>query len=541
MQHFRIRGIWIGLNAGLLALIAPSLLAADSASLSVHAGRSRIYLGESVQLQVAIEGSNDSSLRPAFTALKNADLELLGSQDNSRHSIAIVNGRMTRQSFLGRVFVYQLTPKQAGRLDVGTVTVTVDSRTLAARGPVIEVTGVESREDLVVTIEASRTTALVDEPFTIALRIRIAPLPAPNESVEPLLPQRLPLMQADFLELREVRGLQQPDLKALLEGMVDQSGRAPAFAINNYQSQGLGGLMGFGFANPFEPRPIPFRLPVKRMTYNGKPFWEYGFTLDYTARAEGDYTFGPVTLKGAIIKDGDARGQAVMDEVFTVGPAVTVRVVPPPETGRPDWFVGSVGRGLRTVASLDTAVCKVGDPLTLTLEITGQISVANLRPPLLGLLPGMTDDFRLYSEPFATETLADGKRFRYRIRPLKSGTLEFPALPVAYFDTEQMAYVTVYTQPLPVQAQATTQIAAVSNDGAPAGETQALTAAGRQPDGILLSPADDACAHGLQPTPRRIIHALTWPPAGCLLVALLRTAWRRRRTWAAAPVRSGES
>jgi hypothetical protein len=532
MQRLRIRDVRKGLLLGLLALIAPGLLA-DPANVSVRASRARIYLGESVQLQVTVEGSSDRGLQPAFSQLQEADLQFLGSQDNSSRSIQIINGRMLQQTLLARTFVYQLTPKREGRFEIGAVTVPVDGRTLTARGPAIEVTGVESREDLIVTVEASRQTALVDEPFTVTLRIRVAPLPAPNESVEPLLPQRPPHLQADFLELQEIRGIKQPDLKARLEEMAQQGGRAPAFAINNYQSQGFGGLMGFAFDNPFEPRPIPFRLPVKRVTHQGKPYWEYGFTLDYTAQIEGDYTFGPVTLKGAIITGADDRGQAIMDEVFTVGPAVTVRVVPPPETGRPDWFVGSVGRGLRAVASLDTAVCKVGDPLTLTLEITGQISVANLRPPLLGLLPGMTDDFRLYSEPFATETLADGKRFRYRIRPLKHGTLEFPALPVAYFDTERMAYVTIHTQPLPVQAQATTQIAAVSNNDAPASDTQALTAADRQPDGILLSPADDAGARGLRPTPRRILHALAWPPAGFLLVALLRAGWRRRHAWAA--------
>ena len=516
---------------GLTALAASGLRAAGPASLAVRANRSRIYLGESVQLQVVLEGSNDRSLEPAFPQLQGAGLQFLGSQDNSSRSVRIINGRMTQETFLGRVFIYQLTPKQAGRIAVGNVTLTLDGRTLTARGPVIEVTGVEQRDDLIVTIESSRQTALVDEPFTVTLRILIAFLPAPNEAIEPLLQQRPPHLQADFLNLKEVRGLKQPNLEARLNEMARQAGRAPVFTINNYQSQGFGGSL-FDFGNPFEPRPLPFRLPVKRVTHEGKPFWEYGFTLDYTAQLEGDYTFGPVTLKGAIIKGADGRGNAIMDEVFTVGPAVTVRVVPPPETGRPDWFIGSVGRNLRATATLDTALCKVGDPLTLTLEITGDISIGNLRPPVLGLLPGMPDDFRLYSEPFATETLENGKRFKYRIRPLKSGTLEFPALPVAYYDTEQMEYVTVHTQPLPLQAQATTQIAAVSDDPL-LEDTQALTAADRQPDGILLEPANNGTARGLQPTRQRLLNAVIWPPAGFLLVLALRGAWRRRHVWAA--------
>ena len=192
---------------GLTALAASGLRAAGPASLAVRANRSRIYLGESVQLQVVLEGSNDRSLEPAFPQLQGAGLQFLGSQDNSSRSVRIINGRMTQETFLGRVFIYQLTPKQAGRIAVGNVTLTLNGRTLTARGPVIEVTGVEQRDDLIVTIESSRQTALVDEPFTVTLRILIAFLPAPNEAIEPLLQQRPPHLQADFLNLKEVRGV----------------------------------------------------------------------------------------------------------------------------------------------------------------------------------------------------------------------------------------------------------------------------------------------------------------------------------------------
>jgi hypothetical protein len=517
-------------------LLAGSLLA-EPISLAVKASRNRIYLGESVQLHVTVSGSNDNSLAPRFPGLKDAELQLLGSQDNSRRSIQIINGRMMQEIFRGRTFVYQLTPKAAGVFQVGAVEMAFNGQQVTARGPGIEVTGIEQRQDITVAIEATRQTILVDEPFSITLRILVAALPAPNEQIEPLLPQQPPHIQADFLEFQELRGLKMPDLKALLEGMIDQGGRTPSFAINNYQSQGMGGFMGMGmgFDSMFEPKAIPFRFPVKRIEHNGKSFWEYRVTLDYSAQIEGDYTFGPATFKGSIIKGGDERGQPILAEIFTVGPAVTVRVVPPPEAGRPEWFVGSVGRNLKAVATLDTAICKVGDPLTLTLDITGEISISNLRPPVLGLQPSLSENFRIYSEPFESETLANGKRFRYRIRPLKSGTLEFPALPIAYFDTVQMNYVTVQTLPLPVQAHATTQIAAVSeDDGEAGGQTQALTAADKQPDGIIVDKTGDPGTRNWAPTPRRIVPWLAVPPLLLVLVALLRTAWRRRQAWSTA-------
>jgi hypothetical protein len=36
-----------------------------------------------------------------------------------------------------------------------------------------------------------------------------------------------------------------------------------------------------------------------------------------------------------------------MKDVYTIGPAVTVRVIPPPDTGRPENFIGSVGKSLQ--------------------------------------------------------------------------------------------------------------------------------------------------------------------------------------------------
>ena len=523
---------WVRVALGLGLLLTSNLTAAQ-VSLSVQANRTTIYLGESVQLHVKVNGISDRGIEPRFPGLKEAELEPLGSQDNSSRSVQIVNGRLSQQVFHGRTFVYRLTPQRAGTFQVGTVEVDVQGQYAAARGPAIQVTGIEQRQDIAVVTEATRETILVGEPFTVTLSIRVAPLPAPNDSFNPIHPNRPPHLQVDFLELEPIHGLQSPDLKALLEGLVAQGGREATFQINNYRSQGMGGFMGMGFGNMFEPQPIPFRLPSKRIDINGRAFWEYSLSLAYTAQLEGEYTFGPATFKGPFITGGDARGQPILEEVFIVGPAVTVRVVPPPEAGRPECFIGSVGRNLKAEAQIDTALCKVGDPLTLTLDLTGEISLSNLRPPILGLQAGLTNNFRVYGEPHATETLSNGKRFRYRIRPLKSGTLEFPALPVAYFDTESMQYVTVYTLPLPIQARATTQIAAISEDADDDGETRALTVAEKLPDGIILSLTGQPGPHPLALTPRRVMCVFFGPPAGFLLIVLLRAMWRRRHAWSA--------
>lgn len=507
--------------------------AAPPLSMSVRAERTRIYLGESFLLYVEVQGARDLPSPPDLSALP-AETRLLGSQDTSRDSIRIVNGRVTRESFQGRTFVFAVKPREAGRFRAGPVTLDFHGQRIEAAGEEVEVVGVVPQTDVIVTVESSSEAVLVEEPFTVTLRVAVAALPPPNAHVEPLHRQRPPRIEAEFLELRERPGLRQPDIRAILQGMISRSPGAPAFKINDYRSRGSG-FGGFGglFDDLFEPQPILFRLPAKKIRRQGRDYWEYALTLDYTPSQEGDYTFGPVTFKGAVITGGDAAGRPLFRDVFAVGPAITVRVVPPPESGRPEWFVGAVGRSLEARAELDTAVCKVGDPLTLTLTLTGDISLANLRPPLLSLQPEMPADlFRVYDENVASEPVPGGKRYRYRVRPLRSGTIEFPAIRVAYFDTRRKEYVTVRTPPLPLQVHETTQIAAAADDGAPEGGTRALTAGRRPvPDGILL-PADGHAPPPPGPPPPLRRRLLAMPPCLWGLVWSLREGWRRRRAWA---------
>ncbi len=505
---------------------------AAAITLTARANRSRIYLGETVQLHVKVDGSNATDIELEFPDLQGATPQLIGTQDNSSRSIQIINGQFSRRDVLARTFVYQIKPAEAGRLAIGTIVAQQQGERATTHGPQIEVVGIEPRDDINVSLTASRETALVDESFAIELQVRVAALPPPYSDEEPLHWRQPPHLQADFLELAEIHGLQQPDLQQLLSQLATQGGRQPGFRLNNYVSRGFGGsLFNLGFGDPFEPQPYTFRLPPRRVTQQGRSFWEYHLQLDYTAQAEGDYTFGPVTFKGSIITGADAQGQAILEEIFTIGPAVTVRVTPPPEAGRPDSFIGTVGRDLQVKALLDTAICKVGDPLTLTLDITGQLSLSNLRPPLLELPPEAAANFRLYGEPHETENLAHGKRFRYRVRPLTAGTIEFPPIPVSWFDTESRSYQTRYTAPLPLQAQATTQIAALPDDDSAA--TWALSAAARLPDGIMLN-----ATHGMNPLAvsanrRLALLLLLAPPLAYLLLLLLRTIWRRRAAWQA--------
>ena len=521
----------------MLFLLLFTLPALADVTLNVSSSRPRIYLGESFNLTVEVNGADRGIDAPDLSALKAADVQFLGQHSNSRSSISIVNGRMSREVYEGRVFAYQITPSAEGAFKAGPVRVTAAGKTYAHPGVTVQVAGIEKQSTVIAAVTASSTSVLVEEPFDVTLSVAIADLPDPYaESNEPILPNQPPQISADFLEIKQdTPGLKGPDLNQLLNGLIDQSGRQPAFAINNYQTRDMGGFGNlFGDGDPFRPRPIRFRLGPKQITVNGKKYRQYTLTLTYTPTKEGEFTFGPLSFKGTVITDVTTDRQAVTKDVYTIGPAVTVRVVPPPDEGRPDWFIGSVGKSMKATATFDASVCKVGDPLTLTLEITGPISVSNLRTPLLNLQPELAKDFRIYDDNVTADTLADGKRFKYRVRPMREGTLEFPPIKVAYYDTVSKAYTTVTTAPVPIQAQATTQIATETENGKNVQSPASDATTRPRPAGITLS------SEGAQPDtllpPRRITQfLLTVGPLLCLLAALLApfrrgiAAWRARR------------
>ena len=504
-----------------LALAFPSFA---EITLNVTSSRPNIYLGESFNLTIEVNGADRGLDAPDLSALAPAEIQFLGQHSNSRSSISIINGRMTRESFEGRVFAYQIKPLAEGAFKAGPIRVLSSGKAHTHPGVTVQVAGIVRQDTVIASVTASSTSLLVEEPFTVTLSVAVAELPDPYaDSNEPLHPNFLPQLSADFLDIRQnTPGLKGPDLNQILNGMIDQSGRQPGFAINDYKTRDMSSGFGrlFGDDDPFQPRPIRFRLTPGKVTLNNKKYREYTLTLNYTPTKEGEFTFGPLSFKGTVIADVTADRQAVTKDVYTIGPAVTVRVVPPPDEGRPEWFTGSVGKSMKASAAFDATVCKVGDPLTLTLELTGPISVSNLRTPLLSLQPELTRDFRIYDDNVSADTLPDGKRFKYRIRPTREGTLEFPPVKLAYYDTAARAYKTVTTAPVPIQARATTQIATAEGSEAEKQTGMLDSRARPMPDGITLD-AQGPCPGSLLP-PRRITWLLLCGgPALCLLAALV--------------------
>jgi len=177
-------------------------------------------------------------------------------------------------------------------------------------------------------------------------------------------------------------------------------------------------------------------------------------------------------------------------EVRLESDAQAMPVLPLPERGRPADYSGAIGR-FTVEASAQPDTVAVGDPLTLTVLVSGRGNFDRLA------LPGLADidGWKAYT-PSAQFKSADGvgyegvKEFEQALIPKDASRKEIPSVTLCYFDPDAHRYVTASTPAIPVRVD-------------PAERRTSAPAAARQPaeDSAALSPepAGQVSEGGLAP------------------------------------------
>jgi hypothetical protein len=138
---------------------------------------------------------------------------------------------------------------------------------------------------------------------------------------------------------------------------------------------------------------------------------------------------------------------------------VPLVVVDPPQAGRPADFTGAVGR-LSLEAHVDSGAAKVGDPLVLTVRVTGDGNVSffprpDVRVPWGQLVPA---EERVQLDSSAT-VVRGAKEFDWVITPAKSGDVEVPSIRYPFFNPYTERYELAVTSPQRVSVAPGTLIA----------------------------------------------------------------------------------
>lgn len=129
---------------------------------------------------------------------------------------------------------------------------------------------------------------------------------------------------------------------------------------------------------------------------------------------------------------------------------LVLEVNAPPSEGRPDSYAGHLGN-FRLHASVSPKTLKVGDPLTLRVELSGSGSLQQALPP--GIKEN--EDFKVFQPRLVTEDMQrDGLSGRKIIEqvliPKHADITEVPALEFSYYDTDSRQYKTLTAGPFPI-------------------------------------------------------------------------------------------
>ena len=384
-----------------LAVAGPA--AAQSPSVTAEVDLTQATTDDVITLSVLVEGGNQVS-QPSLPFMDG--LVVVGRSSVSQ--VSITNGKMA-STFL---FEYRLVPTRTGKLTIGPVTISVD--------------GVEESTSPL-EIEVTRGSGGL-----------AAPTATPQFDFDPATAPTTLAGQEHYVEA----GVDEPN---------PYLGQQVIYSRRYYRAQDS------VLNNVFERR---FYEPP---AFDG--FWHRDLSDEgrYEVRAVGrEYTVyedqtvlfpslvGRLTIDRGVMRVTTSR---LRPPVVLVTRPVLVTVRPLP-AGAPAIFDGAVGE-YRIAASVDSTRLSGGDPVTMTVTVSGAGNIESLPEPRW---PD-SSDWRQFSQgsEFSSQVfqgrLRGSKTFTFLLLPNRDGALEVPSIEYVYFDPERETYVTMSTSPVRVEVE----------------------------------------------------------------------------------------
>jgi len=402
----------------------------DEVSVKAAVEKRDVYVGESFLFQVQVEG-DDAPGKPGLASVQDFHVQPRGGQQNNSESITIINGRMERVAKRGYIFNYSLTPKRAGNLTIPTVTVIVDGRSYQTRPITINAREPAQSNDFKLRMQLSKTSCYVGEPLVLTVTWYI------NKDVESFA-FTVPLLE---------------DPRFLVADLEDGTiGRQNAVTIPLGGNEVLGKksrgrldgkeYLTVSFRKILVPRQAgAIRLPKATVSCRAVSGYRQDRSRDPFADFFGhDFPF--------------QSRREVYETVIAPSNEPELTVADLPTAGRPPDFSGLVGE-FSMIAQADPTDVSVGDPITLTVEVTGPEYLENVELPPLNEQAVLNRDFKIPEEMAPGRVQGRVKTFTQTLRARNSDVTEIPSLTLSYFNPATGKYETAATRPVPVAVKAT--------------------------------------------------------------------------------------
>jgi len=401
-----------------------------------------VYIGQPFVMSVRIDGT-DSPDAPDLSELRRdfAVTEGGGGSQNSQQ-FTVVNGQMSRVVRRGYVLRYQLTPKRQGILTIPALRIREGSRETTTEPVKVVVRPPAEQEDFKLRMSLSESRVYVGQPVVLTttwyigrnvntFRLSMPALENPDLNV---LDPRLridPRRQSEYVDL------------SLNDGqVVARKGRG---RIGNIE------YLTVSFEKVLAARtPGQLRLDEAVMTFRAQTV-----SRRRSRSLLDSFGFG-----------GDAFGARQSFEPLSIpSNSPTLTVLPLPEAGRPDPFSGLIGE-FSISAEASPVEVSVGDPVTLTVRISGPEFLDYVRLPALADQPQLIASFQVPDTQAAGEVRGAEKVFTQTIRARSSSVTEIPDLELNYFNPKTARYQKSVAPAIPLKVSGARIVTAADAEGA---------------------------------------------------------------------------
>ncbi|HBT78317.1 MAG TPA: hypothetical protein DEB39_15650 [Planctomycetaceae bacterium] len=467
---------------------------AFGAEMLIEADRNTLFEGEAVAYRITVvdQVRIAESITPLFGKMDDFRVDYHGRQDQNRQFLSSLNGQTTRSVQYISQFTYEIYPLKTGKIPIPAPRLMYDGKTLTPSRVVVEGrlyssdTGggnqgtvpvpvgslplqvmPQDRQDVVLLrIESDRETVYPLQPFTILLKVLVkGGSREPFSDRNPLgILEESPRLLIPWVESGSLPAGLRPesDRESWLSPFESTRG---GFAVNDlkqrsfFPSDDFFGLSPMGGSRQSDRR---FSFPMERVAQPNAdgvntPYWQYTLKRTFTAERLGTLDFGPVSIKGRFaVVDPENPSRLKLQPIYAITPRISVQVRDVPADDRPKDYIGAFGR-FDWHVDLQPRTAGVGQPLDLTLTLSGQGSTVNVEPPDLTKIPEIDSNFRVYTPQ---ERIDERQcEFVYTIRPRKGGKIVFPPIGITYFDVETESFVTRRSEPIAIDVEESEKLA----------------------------------------------------------------------------------
>lgn len=412
------------------ALLLANLLVAEI-TVQTRFSQPQVALGNPVQYIVEISAtySNSKPDLPAISSLPITDtggLRLRNGRTSNNSNTRIFNGQAEYQ--LTQSAIIDVIPPAVGTYTIPSFQMAIGAQTY--RAPAATLVVVENSEGELVFIDST-------------------------------LPKELHIGQTTAIELKLyiAEGVRSPRIRSY--ELTADGFSAPTQLPDNEEETSE-------FLNGRRYQVITWPMELTPLTA-GTQELEVQFMISAQIPNRGSQSYSNRSPFGGSMFD-DFFGRS---ENFPVYLSHTVQVQPLPETNKPESFSGAIGDFAMEV-STDLQKSEVGEPIMLSLKITGQGNFERIRGPELP----SDSTWKIYSPEGQLETDPESgkphsKRFDYVMIPKQPGTLQTPEIRFSFFDPQTKAYTELEGPPLTIEVAPSTNRYAPSIPNAAAIDSEA--------------------------------------------------------------------